>query len=190
MANLETRSETSGRKSVLELCRLGNISWDNEPKGKLTAASPVVRLHFFLANGIDNRTHVGSCLRSIYLGSVFSYNIIAHCSSMFCVSIHFARPKRDVPVVAWFLRCSLHFTDEAAGLRDGAIDPMRIEADKVEVLSYNLIQLLSCSPEVVYPACYEISIIVFCLGRIINVTSWSSRIEKNCLFPGNGRICS
>jgi hypothetical protein len=93
MANLETRSETSGRKSILELCRLGNVSWDNEPEGKLTAASPVVRLHFFLANRIDNRIHVGSGLRSIYIGPVFSHNIIAHCSSIFCVSIHFARPN-------------------------------------------------------------------------------------------------
>jgi hypothetical protein len=91
--NLETRSEISGRKSVLELCRLGNVCWNNEPEGKLTAASPVVRLHFFLANGIDNRTHAGSCWRSIYLGSVFSHNTIAHCSSIFCVSIHFARPN-------------------------------------------------------------------------------------------------
>jgi hypothetical protein len=64
----------------------------------------------------------------------------------------------------------LHFTDEAAGRRDRAIDPTRIEAEKVEVFSYNLIQVFSCSPEVVYPACYEISVIVFCLGRIINVT--------------------
>jgi hypothetical protein len=76
MANLETRSETSGRKSVLELCRLDNVGWANEPEGKLMAVSLVVRLHFFLANGIDNRIHVGGCLRSIYIGSVFSHNII------------------------------------------------------------------------------------------------------------------
>jgi hypothetical protein len=84
----------------------------------------------------------------------------------------------------------LHFTDEAAVLRDGATDLTRIEAEKVEAFSYNLIQVLSCSPAAVYPAGYEISVIVFCLGRIINVTPWFCRIEKNSLFPGNRGICS
>jgi len=143
--NLETRSETPGRKSVLELCRLSNVRWDDEPEGKLTAASPVVRLHFLLANGIDNRTHVGSCLWSIYLVSIFSHNIIAHCSSIFCVSIHFARPQRDVPVVAWFLRCSLHFTHEEKQLSWG-MELLILRGSKLRKWKSSPIILFKSSP--------------------------------------------
>jgi hypothetical protein len=66
---------------------------------------------------------------------------------------------------------AFHSRRKAAVLRDGAIDPTRIEAKKVEVFPYNLIQVLSCSLAVVHPTCYDISVIAFLLGRIINVTT-------------------
>jgi hypothetical protein len=120
---------------------------------KLTAASPIV--HFFLANSIENKIHICGCLGGINLSTMFSHDIKASFSSIFCISVNLTRLRRDVSFTTWFLQCSLLITDKTGSLGARPFDPTWIEAEQMEFISYNLIEGFPCSPEVVYPACYE-----------------------------------
>jgi len=85
---------------------------------------------------------------------MLSHRISTRFGFILSFSEHFPSLKIEIPRILIDLRCSPFGGDIAAGLGNRPIHSTRIEAEQVKAFSYNLIQVLTGSPEKIDPAAY------------------------------------
>ena len=117
--------------------------------GNLTTETPIV--HPLLSNCIKDGVHVGSSLGRIDVRSMLAHRVFAGPGTILRSRVHFTSFKLNIPGVALNLLRSLRRADVATSLRNRTVDPTRIEAKQMELLSDDLVYRSSCSPEKVDP---------------------------------------